>query len=167
MTDESSSSSVSAHFRSGSANNEEEDENFESSVEDEDKYHKDQPEQKQSNNLKREVGLFSAILLIVGLMIGSGPSPKSVLQFSGSTWQLSLTSMTVWRCCLNGCLMLLSLAQQYPYLNAEYSSIFMVRKGQIDAHSAFLHSFVDGLSPSKTATVSIIQGLLLLNISFV
>uniref|UniRef100_A0A1B6EGJ5 b(0,+)-type amino acid transporter 1 n=2 Tax=Clastoptera arizonana TaxID=38151 RepID=A0A1B6EGJ5_9HEMI len=74
-------------------------------------------------NLKRELGLFSAVSLIVSVMIGSGifVSPSSALQRSGSVG----LSLVVWASCglisLLGALAFAELGTVVPKSGAEYS----------------------------------------------
>uniref|UniRef100_A0A1B6FK86 b(0,+)-type amino acid transporter 1 n=1 Tax=Cuerna arida TaxID=1464854 RepID=A0A1B6FK86_9HEMI len=74
-------------------------------------------------NLKRELGLFSAVSLIVSVMIGSGifVSPSSALQRSGSVGE----SLIIWAACggisLLGALAFAELGTVVPQSGAEYS----------------------------------------------
>ncbi|XP_054274952.1 b(0,+)-type amino acid transporter 1-like [Macrosteles quadrilineatus] len=77
----------------------------------------------QDINLKRELGLFSAVSLIISVMIGSGifVSPSSALQRSGSVGE----ALVVWAACggisLLGALAFAELGIVVPQSGAEYS----------------------------------------------
>ncbi|XP_068082590.1 b(0,+)-type amino acid transporter 1 isoform X1 [Anabrus simplex] len=80
-------------------------------------------EQPQKVQLKRELGLFSAVSLIVGVMIGSGifVSPTSALERSGSVG----LCLVVWAVCggisLLGALAFAELGTVVPRSGAEYA----------------------------------------------
>ncbi|GBM49751.1 b(0,+)-type amino acid transporter 1 [Araneus ventricosus] len=167
MADEASSSSnVSSRFRSSSAVSDDKDENVGSPVEDEGKIQKEPEEEgkiqkeleEEGNKLKREVGLFSAVMLIVGSLIGSGIfiSPKGVLQYSGSVGACLL----VWTLCggvaLMGALCYAELGTAIPVSGAEYSYFLYIygTKGRFGPIPAFLYLWMCSLI-IKTTTVAV------------
>ncbi|CAL1301407.1 unnamed protein product [Larinioides sclopetarius] len=157
MKESSSSSDVSSRFRSSSAVSDEEDESFGSQVEDESKSQEELPEQKEEHKLKREVGLFSAVMLIVGSIIGSGIfiTPKGVLQYSGSVGACLL----IWTLCgflaLMGALCYAELGTAIPVSGAEYSYFLYIyeKRGKFGPIPAFLYLWMCSLI-IKTSTVA-------------
>ncbi|CAL1292607.1 unnamed protein product [Larinioides sclopetarius] len=149
---------VLGRFRSGSAVDDEEEVNLKSPVEDGGKIQKVLAEQEEGNKLKREVGLFSAVLLIVGCMIGSGIfiSPKGVLRYSGSV----AASLVVWAVCgvvaLMGALCYAELGTAIPVSGAEYSYFLKIYgpKGRFGPIPAFLYLWMCSLI-IKTSAVAI------------
>ncbi|GIY03051.1 b(0,+)-type amino acid transporter 1 [Caerostris extrusa] len=145
-------------FRSGSASNAEEEVNLKSPVEDGGKIQKILAEEEGGVQLKREVGLFSAVLLIVGCMIGSGIfiSPKGVLKYSGSV----AASLVVWAGCgvvaLMGALCYAELGTAIPVSGAEYSYFLRVygSKGRFGPIPAFLYLWMCSII-IKTSAVAI------------
>nr|XP_042905876.1 b(0,+)-type amino acid transporter 1 [Parasteatoda tepidariorum] len=114
--------------------------------------------QKEEVRLKREVGLLSAVFLIVGTMIGSGIfiSPKGVLVRSGSVG----ASLIVWAGCglisLFGALCYAELGTSIPVSGAEYSYFLHVygKKGRFGPVPAFLYMWMCSII-IKPAAVSI------------
>lgn len=108
--------------------------------------------------LKREVGLFSAVFLIVGTMIGSGIfiSPKGVLLRSGSVWM----SLIVWVGCgfvsFLGALCYAELGTAIPVSGAEYSYYLHAygKKGKFGPIPAFLYLWMCSII-IKTSAVAI------------
>ncbi|KAG8176832.1 hypothetical protein JTE90_001972, partial [Oedothorax gibbosus] len=113
---------------------------------------------KEGVQLKRQVGLFSAVFLIVGCMIGSGIfiSPKGVLQRSGSVG----ASLLVWTGCgavsLMGALCYAELGTAIPVSGAEYSYYLRVygKQGRFGPIPAFLYLWMCSLI-IKPAAISI------------
>lgn len=116
------------------------------------------PTEENDGGLKRQVGLFSAIFLIVGTMIGSGIfiSPKGVLLRSGSV----AASLLVWTGCgfvsLMGALSYAELGTAIPVSGAEYSYFLHAygRKGKLGPIPAFLYLWMCSII-IKTSAVSI------------
>ncbi|XP_035226332.1 b(0,+)-type amino acid transporter 1-like [Stegodyphus dumicola] len=130
-----------SRFRPVPAKDDEEGTNLKSPVEDGGKIKKMAAE--EGVQLKRQVGLFSAVFLIVGTMIGSGIfiSPKGVLIRSGSV----AMSLLVWAGCgaiaLMGALSYAELGTAIPVSGAEYSYYLRVygQKGRFGPIPAFLY----------------------------
>ncbi|XP_014209731.1 b(0,+)-type amino acid transporter 1-like [Copidosoma floridanum] len=113
-----------------------------------------------AQGLKRELGLFSAISMIVAVMIGSGifVSPSSALEHSGSIG----LSLIVWMVCgilsLLGALAFAELSAVVPKSGAEYA-YFLDAFGPLHRYfgelPAFLYSwvFVFVLRPAEVAVI--------------
>ena len=108
--------------------------------------------------LKRKLGLFSGISLIVGTMIGSGifASPRYVMENSGS---VGLT-LIVWSLCgvlaMFGALSYAELGTMIPLSGAEYAYLL----DAFGALPAFLYSWtsVIVLKPSQVAIICLAFG---------
>ncbi|XP_054716450.1 b(0,+)-type amino acid transporter 1-like [Uloborus diversus] len=131
--------------------------NLKSPVEGEGKIQK-MAQELEKEGLKRQVGLFSAVFLVVGTMIGSGIfiSPKGVLLRSGSVGM----SLIVWVGCgvvaYLGALCYAELGTAIPVSGAEYSYYLRVygRQGRFGPIPAFLYLWMCSLI-IKPSAVSI------------
>jgi len=107
----------------------------------------------ETMNLKRTVGLFSGISLIVGTMIGSGifVSPTGLLDRTGSV----AMSLLVWTACgivsMFGALAYAELGTMIPSSGAEYS-YFMKAFGPFSAYMfSWVSTFI--IKPSQLAII--------------
>lgn len=117
-------------------------------------------EKKETVGLKRELGLFSAVSLIVAVMIGSGifVSPTSALERSGSIG----FCLIIWMVCgflsLLGALAFAELSAVVPRSGAEYA-YFIDAFGPLHAYFGQLPSFICSwvyvtiLRPAEVAVV--------------
>jgi len=113
----------------------------------------DRSDSENSVNLKRTVGLFSGISLIVGTMIGSGifVSPTGLLDRTGSV----AMSLIVWTACgvvsMFGALAYAELGTMIPSSGAEYS-YFMEAFGPFPAYMfSWVSTFI--IKPSQLAII--------------